>query len=59
MTRIGDALQMLVWERVTEFLLALQTLFLDGPGLSGYLQESITQFVFARQLVRHFIAVSL
>jgi hypothetical protein len=53
MPRIGDALQMLVWKRVNEVLPALQTLFLDEPGPPGSLLESITQFVFARQLVHH------
>ena len=55
---IGDALQMLVWERVTEVLPALRTLFLDEPGPSRPLLEIIAHFIFARQLVGHSNAVS-
>jgi hypothetical protein len=59
--RIADALQMLVGESVTEVLPALQTLFLDelGPLASGSVPENIVQFVAARQLVGHSIAVLL
>jgi hypothetical protein len=57
--RIADALQMLVGESATEVLPALQTLFLDELGPSGSVQENIAQFVAARQLVGHSIAVLL
>lgn len=50
---------MLVGESVTEVLPALQTLFLDEPGPSGSVQENIAQFVAARLLVSHSIAVLL
>ena len=55
--RIADALQVLVGGSVTEVLPALQTLFLDELGPSGSVQEGIAQFVAARQLVGHSIAV--
>jgi hypothetical protein len=57
--RIVPALQELVGERVTEVLPALQTLFLEEPHPSGPIQEAIVQFVAARQLACHPIAVSL
>ena len=56
--RIAPALQELVGERVTEVLPALQTLFLEEPLPSGPVQETIGQFVAARQLAGHPIAVS-
>jgi hypothetical protein len=56
--RIAPALQELVGERVTEVLPALQTLFLGAPLPSGPVHESIGQFVAARQLAGHPIAVS-
>jgi hypothetical protein len=40
-------------------LRAPQTLFLDEPGPSGSVQENTAQFVPARQLVGHSIAVLL
>ena len=56
--RIVPALQELVGERVIEVLPALQTLFLEEPLPSGPVQESIGQFVAARQLAGHPIVVS-
>ena len=58
--RIAPTLKELVAERVTEVLPALQSLFLERYP-SGYLrpvQESIEQFVSARQLAGHPITVS-
>ena len=56
--RIAPALQELVGIKVTEVLPALQTLFLEGPLPSGLFQDNIEQFVAARQLSGHPIAVS-
>jgi hypothetical protein len=53
---IVSALRELTGERVTEVLPALQTLFLEYPDPSG--QEAIGQFVAARQLAGHPIAIS-
>jgi hypothetical protein len=57
---IALALQELSRERVTEVLPALQSLFLGLNPLedSRLVQESIAQFVSARQLAGHPIAVS-
>jgi hypothetical protein len=55
---IAPSLQELVGERVTEVLPALQTLFLVEPLPSGPAQEAIGQFVAARQLACHPVAVS-
>ena len=55
--RIVPALRELTGDRVTEVLPALQTLFLDDPHPSGLVQEAIEQFVAARQLAGHPIAV--
>jgi hypothetical protein len=57
--RIARVLQDLVGERVTEVLPALQTLFLEEPLSPGPVQETIGQFVAARQLASRPIAVSL
>jgi hypothetical protein len=59
-THVALALQELVevGERVTEVLPALQTLFLDKTLISGPVQESIQQFVAARNLAGYPIAVS-
>jgi hypothetical protein len=54
---IAPALQELVGESVTEVLPALQTLFLEEPHPSGSVQKTIGQFVAARQLSGHSIAV--
>ena len=55
---IASALQELVGERATEVLPALQTLFLRDLSLSGPVQDVIDQFVAARQLAGHPVAVS-
>jgi len=53
---IAAALQALVG--ITEVLPSLQSIFVDGPKLSGSFQENIGQFVAARQLSDHPIAIS-
>jgi hypothetical protein len=55
MPSIAPALQELVGER--EVLPALQTLFLEKPHSSGPVQEAVGQFVAARQLAGHPIAI--
>ena len=55
---IAPALQELVGERVTEVLPALESLFLEDLQPSGPVQEAIGQFVAARQLLGHPVAVS-
>jgi hypothetical protein len=55
---ITPALQELVGTRATEVLPALQTLFLEEADLSGPVWEAIGQFVAARQIAGHPIAVS-
>ena len=57
--RIAPALQELVEEGVTEVLPALQTIFLQEPLPSGPVQEIIGQYVAARQLACHPVALSL
>jgi hypothetical protein len=54
---VPDLLE-LVGERVTEVLPALQNLFLEEPLRLGPVQETIEQFVAARQLSGHPVAVS-
>jgi hypothetical protein len=57
--RIASALQELIGEGVTEVLLSLQTLFLEETSFpSGSVQGIIGQFVAARQLGGHPVAVS-
>ena len=56
--RIAPALRELVGERATEVLPALQSLFLEETLPSEPVQETIGQFVSARQLASHPIAVS-
>ena len=56
--RIMPALRELTGERVAEVLPALPTLFLDDPHPPGPVQEAIEQFVAARQLTGHPIAIS-
>jgi hypothetical protein len=56
--RISPALQELVGEGVVELLPALQGLFLEEFSPTGPTQEAISQFVAARQLSGHPIAVS-
>jgi hypothetical protein len=55
---IAAALQGLVESRITEVLPSLQNIFVEGPEPSGPFQESIGQFVAARQLSGHPIAIS-
>ena len=55
---IAPALQELVGERVTDVLPALESLFLEELQPSGPVQEAIGQFVAARQLLGHPVAVS-
>jgi hypothetical protein len=56
--RIAPALRELVGERATEVLPSLQSLFLEETPPSGPVQETIEQFVAARQLASCPIAVS-
>ena len=58
MLRIAPTLQELVRERMTEVLPALQALFLEEPLPSGPVKEAFRQFVAARRLAGHLIAVS-
>ena len=55
---IAVTLQEIVGERVTEVLPALETLFLDDRFPAGPKQEAFGQFVAARRLAGHPIAVS-
>jgi hypothetical protein len=55
---IAPALQVLVGEGVTNVLPALETIFLEGLEASGPDEDAIGQFVAARQLLGHPVAVS-
>jgi hypothetical protein len=55
---IAPTLQELVLERVTDVLPALESLFLEELQSSGPVQEAIKQFVTARQLLGHPVAIS-
>ena len=55
---IAPALQELVAARTTEVLRSLQNMFLEGFESSGSVAESIGQFVTARQIAGHPIAIS-
>ena len=57
-SHIAPALQELVGVRTTGVLPALQNLYLDGLQPSGPVQEGIRQFVTARQVTDHPLAVS-
>ena len=57
--RIMPALQELVGGRTTEVLPTLQNIFLEVLQPSGSVQEGIQQFIAARQVTIHPIAVSL
>jgi hypothetical protein len=57
-SRIVPALNELVGGRATEMLPALQNMFLEGLQPSGPVQEGIGQFVAARQIASHPIAVT-
>ena len=56
---IVSALKELVGVRVTEVLPALQFLFLGGPLPSGLVEETMGQFIAARQIAGHPVAISL
>jgi hypothetical protein len=56
---IAAALQELVKGRITEVLPSLQNIFVEGFTPSEPFQENIGQFVTARQLSGHSVAVSL
>jgi hypothetical protein len=56
---VGFALQELVGGRTTEVLPSLQNIFFARSEASGPFQEAIGQFVAARQLSGHSIAVSV
>ena len=55
---IAVALQELVGDRITEVLPSLQNIFVEGLEPSGPVEESVGQFVAARQLSGHPIAIS-
>ena len=56
---IAAALQELVGSRITEVLPSLQNIFVEGLQPSGPFQENDGQFVAARQLSDHPIAISV
>ena len=56
--RIAPALQVLVGDRSTEVLHALQNILLEGLQSSGSVQAGIVQFVAARQVTSHPITVA-
>ena len=56
--RVAPALQELVRARATEALPTLENIFLEGLQPSGPLQQGIEQFVVARRLTNHPVAVS-
>ena len=56
---IAAALQELVGDRITEVLPNLQNIFVEELEPSGPFQENIGQFVSARQLSGHSIAISV
>jgi hypothetical protein len=56
---IAAALQELIGSRISEVLPSLRNIFVEGLGRSGPLQENIGQFVSARQLSGHPIAISV
>ena len=55
---IVTALQALIEESLTDVLPALESVFLEGFQSSGLVQEAIGQFIAARQLSGHPVAVS-
>ena len=54
---IAVALQELVGGRITEVLPSLENIFVNGLESSGHFRENIGQFVAARQLSNHPIAI--
>jgi hypothetical protein len=57
-SRIASSLQELAGDRIAEVLPALRNIFLEGLQPSGRVHEGIGEFVAARQLSGHPIAVS-
>jgi hypothetical protein len=57
--RITPALQELTGGRTTEVLPTLQNLFLEGFQPSEPVHDGITQFISARQLINHPVAISV
>jgi hypothetical protein len=55
--RVAPALQDLAMGNVTEVLPVLQNVFLEEPESLGPAQEAIRQFVAARQLSGHPVAI--
>jgi hypothetical protein len=55
---IGPALQELVEGRTTETLPTLENVFLEGRESSGHVQKGIGQFVAARQVSSHPVAIA-
>ena len=55
---VATALQQLVGDRITEMLPSLQNIFVQQLETSGPFQENIGQFLAARQLSDHPIAIS-
>ena len=55
---IAAALKELTGGRITEVLPSLQNIFVDGLESSGHFWENIAQFIAARQLSGHSIAIS-
>jgi hypothetical protein len=55
---IATTLRELVGGRTAEVLPCLQNIFVEGLESSGFVQENIGQFVAARQLSGHHIAIS-
>jgi hypothetical protein len=56
---IAAALQELIGSRITEVLPSLRNIFVLGLEPSGPLQENLGQFVIARRLFGHHIAISV
>jgi hypothetical protein len=56
--RVVPALQELSGERIMDVLPALQTIFLPEPSLLGPIEKAVVQFVTARQLSGHPVAVN-
>ena len=54
---VAPALQELAGERVTEVLPMLQRLHLEGPRQRKHVEEAVRQFITARQLSGHPVAV--
>ena len=57
--RISRALQELTGRRITEVLPALQNVLLEGFQPSEPVHEGIAQFISARQLTNHHVAISV